>query len=129
MRNKRVLVIDDDRQIALALSIRLQAAGYEVTTAYDGEAGLEQLGHSALPDIVVLDIRMPGIDGLEVARYMRSDTRLESIPIIFLSANAQERVKQAALQAGGQYFLEKPFEARVLLDTLERALSEAPLVP
>ena len=123
MSRKRILIIDDDRQISLALSVRLKAADFEVQVAPDGEAGLAKLS-STLPDVVLLDMRMPGIDGLEVIRRMRLDPRFASIPVIFVSANAQETAKREALNAGGRFFLEKPFESRVLLEAIDTVLSE-----
>ena len=121
MNRKKILVVDDDRQVSLALSIRLKAADYDVDVAGDGEGGLQKLAAS-VPDVVLLDMRMPGIDGLEVIRQMKQDPRLANIPVIFVSANAQETAKRAALSAGGKIFLEKPFESRALLEAIQRVL-------
>ncbi len=121
MNRKKILIVDDDRQVSLALSVRLKAADYDVDVAGDGESGLEKLAAGA-PDVVLLDMRMPGIDGLEVMRQMKQDPRLTNIPVIFVSANAQETAKRAALGAGGQFFLEKPFESRALLEAIQRVL-------
>ena len=123
MNRKKVLIIDDDRQVSLALSVRLKAADYDVEVAGDGESGLEKLA-AGVPDVVLLDMRMPGIDGLEVMRQMKRDPRLTDIPVIFVSANAQETAKRAALGAGGKIFLEKPFESRALLDAIRRVLEQ-----
>lgn len=123
MNRKKVLIIDDDRQVSLALSIRLRAADYEVDVAGDGETGLAKLADE-IPDVVLLDMRMPGIDGLEVMRRMKRDPRFSDVPVIFVSANAQETAKRAALGAGGKFFLEKPFESRVLLDAIQRVLAD-----
>ncbi len=123
MNRKKILVVDDDRQVSLALSIRLKAADYDVDVAGDGESGLQKLAAS-VPDVVLLDMRMPGIDGLEVMRQMKQDPRLADIPVIFVSANAQETAKRAALSAGGKFFLEKPFESRALLEAIQRVLEE-----
>ena len=129
MNRKKILIIDDDRELSLALSVRLKAADYDVDVAGDGESGLQKLAAGAdhwthRPDIVLLDVRMPGIDGLEVIRQMKRDPRLADIPVIFLSAGAQETVKRAALNAGGKLFLEKPFEARALLEAIRRVLEQ-----
>ena len=121
MNRKKILIVDDDRQVSLALSIRLKAADYDVDVAGDGENALEQLTAS-VPDVVLLDMRMPGIAGLEVMRRMKQDARLANIPVIFVSANAQETAKRAALNAGGKIFLEKPFESRALLEAIQRVL-------
>ena len=128
MSPKRILVIDDDRQVSLALSVRLKAAGYEVDVAGDGESGLEKLS-AVVPDIVLLDMRMPGIDGVEVMRRMKQDPQLADIPVIFVSANAQETAKRAALGAGGKIFLEKPFESRALLEAIQCVLEQNAGVP
>ncbi len=128
MSCKTILIVDDDRQLALALSIRLKAADYKVDVAYDGELALKKLA-ADVPDVLLLDMRMPGIDGLEVMRRMRQDQRLEDVPVIFVSANAQETAKRAALNAGGRFFVEKPFESRVLLDAIERVLADRSEVP
>ncbi|MCH8053016.1 MAG: response regulator [Planctomycetes bacterium] len=123
MNRKKILIVDDDRQVSLALSIRLKAADYDVDVAGDGENALEKLTAS-VPDVVLLDMRMPGIDGLEVMRQMKQDPRLANIPVIFVSANAQETAKRAALNAGGKIFLEKPFESRALLEAIQRVLEQ-----
>ncbi|MCH8881442.1 MAG: response regulator [Planctomycetes bacterium] len=123
MNRKKILIVDDDRQVSLALSIRLKAADYDVDVAGDGENALEKLTAS-VPDVVLLDMRMPGIDGLEVMRRMKQDPRLANIPVIFVSANAQETAKRAALNAGGKIFLEKPFESRALLEAIQRVLEQ-----
>ncbi len=125
MQHHKVLVVDDDRQVTLALSIRLRAAGYEVDTAADGESGLEKLAGD-LPDVVLLDMRMPGIGGLEVIRRMKMDERLARVPVIVISANAQETVKHEAIATGARLFLEKPYESKVLLDALDRVLTRDP---
>ncbi len=127
MNRKRILIIDDDREVSLALSVRLKAADYDVDVAGDGESGLQKLTAGAdhwahRPDVVLLDMRMPGIDGLEVIRQMKRDPRLADIPVIFVSAGTHETVKRAALNAGGNLFLEKPFESRALLEAIRRVL-------
>ncbi len=129
MNRKKILIVDDDRQVSLALSVRLKAADYDVDVAGDGESGLQKLAAGAdqwacRPDVVLLDMRMPGIDGLEVMRRMKCDPRLANVPVIFVSANAQETAKRAALNAGGKFFLEKPFESRALLEAIRRVLEQ-----
>lgn len=123
MAQERILIIDDDRQVALALSIRLAAAGYETDVANDGESGLVKLAENR-PDVVLLDIRMPGIDGFEVIGRMKKDPQSADIPVIFVSANAQETAKRAALNAGGRFFLEKPFESKDLLKAIATLIAE-----
>lgn len=110
----RVLVVDDDRSLLRALRLGLQSEGHEVTTAETGEQGLAQTALLA-PDVVVLDIGLPDIDGLSVCRRIRE---WSDVPIIILSATGDENRKVAALDGGANDYVTKPFsmaelEARV----------------
>lgn len=114
MTNGRILVVDDEPQIRRALRTALQAHGFEVEVAEDGEAGLVAIS-SWSPDAVVLDLVMPGRDGFDVLR----ETRLWSqVPIIVLSARGQEQDKVAALDLGADDYLTKPFGIDELLARL-----------
>lgn len=119
--SSRVLIIDDERPIAEGLMVRLRSVGYETRWAYDGPAGIE-CALSWRPDVVVLDIRMPGMDGFEVNRHLRASPELSGTPVIFLSANVQESARQAALAAGAHAFLTKPYESREILAAVRSAL-------
>lgn len=115
---KSVLVIDDDPRITAALSARLQAVGYATHTASCGTAGVEAaLAHR--PDVIILDVRMPDIDGHEVCRRLKARPEVRATPVIFLSANTHER--QKAIEAGGAEFLAKPYEASDVVAAIERA--------
>jgi len=119
--DERVLIIDDERAIAQALTIRLRVAGYDVRWACDGAAGVG----AALewrPDVIVLDIRMPDMDGFEVNRRLRSGSEAFTTPVIFLSANVQDSARHAALAAGAHAFLTKPYESRDVLCAIRSAL-------
>lgn len=122
-----VLVVDDDPVIVNLLQVNFEIEGYDVLTATGGEAGLAQAraGH---PDVIVLDVMMPGIDGLEVARRLRAEADTRAIPIILLSAKAQASDIQAGLAVADEY-VTKPFEPLELLErvnsVLERAKAEA----
>jgi two-component system, OmpR family, KDP operon response regulator KdpE len=107
----RVLVVDDEPQILRGLRTNLVARGYEVDTAPDGEAALD-LAAQHRPDIVILDLGLPGIDGVEVIRGLRTWT---AVPIIVLSAREQESEKVNALDAGADDFVTKPFGMGELL--------------
>ena len=107
----RVLVVDDDRQIARALRTGLRSHGYEVVTAGNGETALEVLSDAAF-DIVVLDLGLPGIDGHEVIRRLRT---WSDVPVIVLSVRDTQRDKIAALDAGADDFVVKPFAIQELL--------------
>jgi len=117
----RVLVVDDEPQIRRALAINLQARGYEVDQAASGEEALQRAA-SRVPDVVILDLGLPGIDGLEVIRGLRGWTR---VPIVVLSVREQERDKVAALDAGADDYVTKPFGMGELLARLRAALRRA----
>ena len=119
----RVLVIDDDRKIAHAICVRLRSAGYEVQTAYDGETGLTAVTEW-IPQLIVLDIRMPKMNGLSLLMKLRECTQTERIPVIVLSACAVEEGK--ALDAGAFCFLAKPYDPPTLLRTVASALGPPP---
>jgi two-component system KDP operon response regulator KdpE len=125
----RVLVIDDDRQILRALNAGLRANGYDVETASDGERALSAAAISP-PDVVVLDLEMPGIDGVEVIRQLRA---WWAAPIIVVSAHADERDKVQALDAGADDYLTKPFGMEELLAriraTIRRSTSADQNIP
>jgi DNA-binding response OmpR family regulator len=119
-KSKRVLIIDDCREIVSATSLRLRAAGYETIGAFDGEQGLISAtkGH---PDAILLDVRMPIKDGLQTLAELkrRDDTR--AIPVVMLSASIVDQ--QAALEAGARHFVRKPFEGRELVNVLNTILA------
>jgi two-component system, OmpR family, KDP operon response regulator KdpE len=117
----RVLVVDDEPQILRALAINLRARGYEVDLASDGEQALQLAGHHH-PDVVVLDLGLPGIDGVDVIRGLRGWT---SIPIVVLSVRDAEHDKVAALDAGADDYVTKPFGMDELLARLRAALRRA----
>jgi len=125
MSNGRILVVDDEPQILRGLRTNLVARGYDVDTAPDGEAALD-LAARHRPDIVILDLGLPGIDGLDVIRGLRTWT---AVPIIVLSAREQEQHKVAALDAGADDFVTKPFSTPELLARVRAALRRAPPVP
>ena len=114
----RVLVVDDEPQIRRALSTNLRARGYEVDLAATGEEAL-QLAAERHPDVVVLDIGLPGIDGIEVVRGLRG---WSVVPIIMLSVREDEADKVEALDAGADDYITKPFGMNELLARLRAAL-------
>ena len=114
----RVLVVDDEPQIRRALAINLRARGYEVDVAASGEEALQRAA-GRVPDVVVLDLGLPGIDGVEVIRGLRGWSR---VPIVVLSVRDQERDKVAALDAGADDYVTKPFGMGELLARLRAAL-------
>jgi two-component system KDP operon response regulator KdpE len=117
----RILVVDDEPQILRALGTNLKARGYDVDLAPTGEAALT-LAARHHPDVVVLDLGLPGIDGIEVIRGLRG---WSAVPIVVLSVREAERDKVAALDAGADDFVTKPFGMDELLARLRAALRRA----
>ncbi|MGD8454701.1 MAG: response regulator [Phycisphaerae bacterium] len=120
---RRVLLVDDDREIVRGVGIRLRAAGYEVYTAFDGQAGL-QAAQEHLPDAIVLDVRMPVMDGLTMLGKLRACPQTQAIPVVILSASAVAQGKSHALEQGARFFLEKPYDPKSLIEAVESAIAE-----
>ena len=122
----RVLVIDDEAPIRLLCRVNLEAEGMKVLEASDGPTGLEQ-AREHTPDVVLLDVMMPGLDGWRVAEQLLEDDRTNEIPIIFLTARAEFRDRARGLDIGGVDYVTKPFNplelaplVRELLARIER---------
>jgi two-component system, OmpR family, KDP operon response regulator KdpE len=117
-----ILVVDDKPQITRVLKTTLSSQGYGVRSASDGEGALRQLkGWS--PDLIITDLRMPNVDGIELCRRVRTQSRL---PIIVLSVKGEEAIKVAALDAGADDYITKPFSTNDLLARVRAALRGAP---
>jgi DNA-binding response OmpR family regulator len=118
----RVLVIDDEAPIRLLCRVNLEAEGMQVLEAGDGPAGLQQ-ARSARPDVILLAVMMPGLDGWAVAEELVDDVSTREIPIVFLTARAELRDRARGLELGGVDYVTKPFNP-VELATLVRGLLE-----
>jgi DNA-binding response OmpR family regulator len=118
-----VLVVDDDPVIVNLLRVNFEIEGYEVLTATASESGLTQ-ARFGNPDVIVLDVMMPGIDGIEVARRLRADEATSRIPIILLSAKAQSSDVQAGLAVADEY-VTKPFEPLELLHRVAAVVAQS----
>jgi DNA-binding response OmpR family regulator len=121
-RAPRVLVVEDDEDIAQALQRSLRMEGYEVRIALDGAAGLEQ-AHTFVPDLVILDLGLPKVDGIDVARDMR---RQDDVPILILTARDALESRVEGLDAGADDYLVKPFERQELLARIRALLRRRP---
>jgi two-component system, OmpR family, phosphate regulon response regulator PhoB len=109
----RILVVEDESAIAELISINLRHAGYEVTIAATADQAQVEVD-AVLPDLVVLDWMLPGMSGIEFARRLRSDKRTQGVPLIMLTARADERDKLQGLETGADDYLTKPFSPREL---------------
>ena len=116
----RVLVIDDEAPIRLLCRVNLEAEGMEVLEAADGPSGLEA-ARAEIPDVVLLDVMMPGLDGWRVAEELLDDERTQAIPIVFLTARAELRDRARGIDLGGVDYVTKPFNP-VELAPLVRSL-------
>jgi CheY-like chemotaxis protein len=112
------LVVDDTRIAATTIAQALTLLGYQAEVAYSPRVAIESIS-KRLPDVILLDINMPGIDGVEVCRYLRRDPRTEKVPIVAMSSEAQEETVDRVYEAGANVFLAKPID----IDILERALN------
>ena len=117
----RVLVIDDEAPIRLLCRVNLEAEGMEVLEASDGPTGLEKARNDE-PDVILLDVMMPGLDGWRVAEQLLDDKRTSGIPIIFLTARAEFRDRARGLDIGGVDYITKPFNPLELAPLVQRLL-------
>ena len=118
----RVLVIDDEAPIRLLCRVNLEAAGIEVSEAEDGDAGLEA-ARAERPDVILLDVMMPGMDGWQVFEELLKDERTAEIPIVFLTARAELRDQARGLELGGVDYVTKPFNPLKLAPLVEDLLA------
>ena len=122
MAGALVLVVDDDPVIQRLLKVNFEMEGYDVITASDGVEGLER-ARKDRPDAVILDVMMPRMDGLEVARMLKEDPSTASIPVLLLSAKAQETDVRAGGASGADDYVTKPFDPLDLLHRVEGLIS------
>jgi len=131
--SKRILVVDDNQSLVKIAEHLLQREGYEVSTAFDGTEGIQKAQREK-PDLILLDIKMPGIDGYEVCRQLQLDPNTANIPVVFLSSKGNIDEKQGpaavglkevklAYQYGATDFLHKPIYAKELITTVKSILS------
>lgn len=121
LMGRKVLVVDDDREIVLGTTLRLRFAGYEPVAAFDGRAGISAALEQR-PDVAILDVRMPEMDGLAVIRELKSCRETCDIPVIMLSASLRD--KRRALEAGARFFLTKPCRSADLIEAVMAAIQE-----
>ena len=118
---QRILVVDDDKQIARLIRSYLEQAGYQVLVAYDGETALHALRRES-PDLVVLDLMLPDRDGWDITRTVRSDPALAATPIIMVTARVEDTDKIVGLELGADDYVTKPFNPRELVSRVRAVL-------
>jgi len=126
MAKGRILVIDDEKDLIELVCYNLEKEGFMVTGAQDGEQGLAA-ARQELPDVVIIDYMLPGIDGLEVCRSLRSDNRTASIPLIMLTAKSAESDRILGLELGADDYVTKPFSPRELAARIKALIRRASL--
>ncbi|MDD5691834.1 MAG: response regulator [Candidatus Omnitrophica bacterium] len=122
---KKILVIDDESDLVEMLSIRLEANNYRVIAASDGQEGLDK-ARAESPDLIILDLMLPKLDGYQVCRMLKSDEKYKQIPIVIFTARAQESDVKAGMDAGADAYITKPFDPAILLGKVSQLLEEKP---
>lgn len=118
------MLVDDETELAEMVKLRLEANNYEVLTAYDGKVGLD-LARREKPDLIILDLMLPKIDGYKVCRMLKFDEKYKKIPIILFTSRIQESDKEVGFQVGANAYITKPFEPQVLLDKVRELTGAA----
>ena len=121
MGNRKILIVEDDRDIVEMITYNLRADGYEVLSAFTGKDGIT-LARRERPDLIILDIMLPVMDGFEVCRVLKSAEATACVPIIILSAKSQETDKIVGLELGADDYVTKPFSPRELIARIKAVL-------
>ena len=118
-----ILIAEDERDIRELIKFTLEFEGYRVLVSINGEEAL-QIVYNEAPDLVLLDVRMPRVDGYEVCRIIKNDPSLQHIPVAFISAKGQQAEIEEGLEAGAEEYLLKPFSTEQLVGLVSRLLPE-----
>jgi len=120
-KEKKILIVDDDEELVRILSVNFMMEGFQVITAFDGMSAVMR-AHKELPDLIILDIKMPAGDGVSVVEKLRSSSKTFTIPIMFLSALPMEEIKEKAAKVGVIHYFTKPFDLESLVNYVKRIL-------
>ena len=123
MMAKRILIVDDEVQLVEMVKMRLEAAGYEVISAYDGREGFDKAKKDK-PDLIILDLMLPKMDGYKVCGLLKNDARYNKIPIIMFTARVQEEDMRLGKDLGAEEYVTKPFDPKTLLLKIKKLLGE-----
>ncbi len=118
---KKILLVDDEKDLVKTVTFRLKNGGYEVIAAYDGQEALQK-ARKENPDLIILDLMLPKMDGHKVCALLKGDARYNKIPIIMFTAKAQEEDMKLAKEVGADAYITKPFEPQVLLAKIQELL-------
>jgi len=121
---KKIMVVDDEPYIARVIKFKLEQEGYTVISANDGQSGLQKIKEEK-PDMVLLDVMMPGLSGYEVCQKIKEDAELAGIPVVILTAKGQERDREQGLTMGASDYITKPFSPNRLLELVKNMIGDA----
>jgi len=121
--NKTILIVDDEPDMVYAVEMQLKANNYNVISASDGQKGLE-MARNQKPDLIILDLMLPKLDGYKICRLLKFDEKYKKIPIIMYTARGQKEDKNIGYEVGTDVYLVKPFEPQVLLENIRKLLGE-----
>ncbi len=123
MAKRKILLVDDEQQLSDMVKVRLEANGYEVLTAGDGLEGLNK-ARSENPDLIILDLMLPKMDGYKVCGLLKADTRYSKIPIIIFTARIQDSDMKTGEEVGADAYITKPFKSEVLLGKIRELMPD-----
>ncbi|MFC1671881.1 response regulator transcription factor [Planctomycetota bacterium] len=121
MAEKKILVVEDEPELVKALEVRLKNQDFEIISALDGEEGLRK-AREENPDLILLDVMLPKIDGFRVARFLKFDEKYKHIPIIMLTAKVEDEDKALGQETGADEYITKPFEWDFLFEKVKEYL-------
>lgn len=123
MRKKTILIVDDEHDLVETVQMRLELEGFECLAAHDGNHGLEQ-AQNEKPDLIVLDLMLPGMNGYKICRLLKFDERYKQIPIIMLTAQAQQEDRSLGEETGADLYMTKPFSVEELVAKIHEFLAD-----
>lgn len=118
---KKILVVDDEQDIVETLKFVIEAKGFNCICAYDGEEGL-QLAREEMPDLIILDVMMPKINGFKISRLLKYDSKYKDIPILMVTARSQDEDKLIGEETGADEYITKPFEIDEVMQKIDKYL-------
>ena len=121
MPGEKILIVDDDNQITTLIEFILKKEGYFTVVAHSGEDGI-RMAHEENPDLMILDLMMPGVDGYQVCRTLRADEKKQDLPILMLTALGMGKDFEKGLESGASWYITKPFESQHLIKRIRYLL-------
>ena len=121
----RILLVDDEPSIVKMVGKRLEVEGFDVVVAMDGQEGLAK-AQAEHPDLIILDLMLPKLNGYEVCTMLKQDTRYQKIPVVMFTAKAQDKDEKLGMECGANAYVRKPFRAQELMDKIRSLLAGSP---